>query len=158
MAKISAYPDGGVLVPSTDTLIIKRSGKNYQITPHGVLQFCTAVRMVDSAANTWNGFAATIGTYTFDLQDANHNLPSGISAILLTASGRWGAAATANYCAFYPNGGTGGLAYGAFRAMVANINTDIQLVCAVGTNDDIQVVVAGANMVAATLTLLGYYT
>lgn len=158
MPKISAYPDGSIFAP-TDELIIARSGKNYSILGSeflaGKFVLINPVYLVDSAATSWNNYAAPVGTYDFNLQDANHNLPSGISAVFIRCSARWAAASNSTFLAVK---GTGlALSTVGFVSMVASIFTDEAGVVRVGTNDDIQIQIAGANAQSAYAVLIGYF-
>ena len=152
MPKISSYPSTALTIG--DEIVLNRAGKNYKAPPKGLV-FVTPINMVDTLGTTWNVYAAPVGTYNFNLQDGNHNLPAGIGGILLYMTSRWAAASNTSFCRMYPKGATANFLVA--RALVSNFFLDMQGIVPVGTDDDVTVQVSGAASTGVILTLLGYY-
>jgi hypothetical protein len=112
---------------------------------------------LSDGANTWNGTLNNLatGTYTFNLQAVANGLPAGIKAVVLLLNGSWAAAGASNQASARPAGGS--VNHMIIRAQAAAIADVSQGVVAVGTNDDIEIVVAGAAMSTCVARILGYF-
>ncbi len=86
---------------------------------------------------------------------ANGGVPAAANAIAIRISTSWSAASQNSYAYARANGGSDVSVV--CRALVANINHDSQGIVGIGTNGDIQVIVAGATANGALVSLLGWF-
>lgn len=126
-------------------------------TPHLFYPLVITPALYDTTPTQWDATSNfAVGTYIFDLQDANNNLPSDIYAVVLFVQGRWSAASNSTWCVGRPRGSSA--AAFQIRALVANINTSIQAIVPVdAVNKDIELSIVNATMNAGICRAVGYF-
>ena len=114
------------------------------------------VALRDTAGNLWSSFAAPVGTYTFNLQDANNNLPSNIIAVFLALTSRWAVASAATYLSVDPNEAVTFSSLFIYATAGGNYISNNGIVKTGSSNYDIKATLAGAASLGAFVILLGY--
>jgi len=126
-------------------------------TPHLFYPLITIPYLYDTNGSIWNtsnNFA--VGTYIFNLQDSNNNLPLDIYAIVLFVQGRWTDSSNSSICICRPRGSTAQAFQ--FRAVASAIAVSIQAIIPVdATNKDIEISIVNATMNAGICRAVGYF-
>lgn len=138
-----------------DTAKFLRGDASWAAVP-GLITMVTLFNAYDTDGNGWGSAGRSAATYTFDLQDANNNLPSGITGVLIFVQAKWATVTDGStQLRIRPRGGSTSTNL-VLQGQANNIRNTGFFVCPVdATYEDIEIEVVGATSVT-NLKIAGY--
>lgn len=138
-----------------DTAKFLRGDASWAAVP-GLITMVTLFNAYDTDGKGWGSAGRSAGTYTFDLQDANNNLPSGITGVLIFVQAKWATVTDGStQLKIRPRGGSTSINL-VLQGQANNIRNTGFFVCPVdATYEDIEIEVVGATSVT-NLKIAGY--
>lgn len=110
----------------------------------------------DTSGSVWTSAARTAGTYVFDLQDANNNLPSGITGVLCFVQATWATVSDGStQLRLRPRGGSSSVNL-TLQGQANGIRSTGYFICPTDTtNYDVEIEVVG-NTTLTNFKIAGY--
>jgi hypothetical protein len=153
---------GGTVVPGSGDIVYASNLRPYrnstQLTGYIFVPFTTNAKYLYDGTGQWSNASRNVGTYTFDLDDANNLLPTGVKAVAIRMTVKFATAADGNYAVAYTRGKANFPVVA--RSQVANISVDQSGVvfCADATYpNDMNVDIVGANATGCYMEAVGYF-